>query len=399
MKNERIALYSAVGPELTRYDVDVAKLELTRRETIAAPSNVQYAWPHPSRKYLYLISSPGGPGGIAAKGGNHDLTAYRIDQETGVLARHGASQALTHRPLHVCVDETGTYALVAYNNPSALTVHRINPDGSVGDRVAQADDLDFGIFAHQVRTTPDNRFVILVTRGNSAAASKPEDPGALKFFRFSDGILTIAASVAPGMGYGFGPRHLDFHPDKPWVYVSLERQNQLSVFQYAQGVLRHMPELTRDTLAEPGNVRPRQLGGTVHVHPGGKFAYVANRADHATEVNGKRVFTGGENNIAVYALDQQSGAPTLIQHIDTEGFHVRTFALDPSGRMLVAASILSLSAGKGAAIKEVPAGLSVFRVGGDGRLEFVRRYDVATGDRTQFWMGIIGLAPVQGRPE
>lgn len=389
MKYQRIALYSAVGPELTRYDVDVAKLALTRRETITAPSNVQYVWPHPARKYLYLISSPRGPRDTGSKGGNHFLTGYRIDQETGALAQQGSSQALTHRPLHVCVDGTGTYVLVVYNNPSALTVHRINPDGSAGEPVEQAGDLDFGIFAHQVRFTPDNRFVILVTRGNSAAEGKPEDPGALKLFRFNDGILTNAGSTAPGMGYGFGPRHLDFHPGKPWVYVSLERQNQLSVFHYAEGELRHMPEFTRSTLAEPGNVRPRQLGGTIHVHPEGKVVYVANRADHAAEVNGRKVFAGGENNIAVYSIDAQTGAPTLIQHIDTEGFHVRTFALDPSGRMLVAASILSLSAGKGASLAEVPAGLSVFRVGGDGRLEFVRRYDVGAENKMQFWMGII----------
>ena len=69
MKNRKIALYSAVGPELTRYDVDVAKLALTRRETITAPSNVQYVWPHPTRKYLYLISSPRGPGEAARRAG------------------------------------------------------------------------------------------------------------------------------------------------------------------------------------------------------------------------------------------------------------------------------------------------------------------------------------------
>jgi len=57
--------------------------------------------------------------------------------------------------------------------------------------------------------------------------AKPEDPGALKIFGFEDGQLTNRASIAPGGGYGFGPRHLDFHPAQPWVYVSLERQNKL----------------------------------------------------------------------------------------------------------------------------------------------------------------------------
>lgn len=395
MKYKKIALYSAVGPELTHYDVDVEKLELTRRDSITALSNVQYVWPHPTTKTLYLISSPRKPGEINPKVGNDDLTACRIDQETGILTQLGSSHPLTHRPLHLCVDATGTYVLVAYNNPSAITVHRINSDGGLGEKVAQPDGLDFGIFAHQVRIAPDNRFVILVTRGNNAAEGRPEEPGALKLFRFSDGVLTNAGSIAPGKGFGFGPRHLDFHPSKLWVYVSLERQNQLSVFRYAEGDLQPLPDFTVTTLSAPGNVRPRQLGGTIHVHPNGKFVYVVNRADHATEVNGTKVFEGGENNIAVYAIDETSGAPTLIQHIDTEGIHVRTFALDPSGRMLIAASIITLSVAKGPRLAEVPAGLSVFRVGGDGRLKYVRRYDVETGNKMQFWMGIMGLAPTQ----
>jgi hypothetical protein len=31
------------------------------------------------------------------------------------------------------------------------------------------------------------------------------------------------------------------------------------------------------------------------------------------------------------------------------------------------------------------AGLSVFRVGEDGKLSFVRKYDVDVGDKTMFW--------------
>src|SRR5204862_370224 len=79
--------------------------------------------------------------------------------------------------------------------------------------------------------------VILVTRGHDAAGGKPEEPGALKVFDYEAGLLTNEASVAPNGGYGFGPRHLDFHPIKPWVYVSLERQNRLDMFAFDNGVL------------------------------------------------------------------------------------------------------------------------------------------------------------------
>lgn len=389
MNFKNVALYSGVGPDLTRFEVDVDKLELKKCETLAAPSNIQYVWPHPSRDFLYLISSPRRPREAHVVGGNHDITAYRIDRATGALTKHGASQPLTHRPLHVCVDAKGQYAFVAYNNPSALTVHRINGDGSVGEQVRQSADLDFGVFAHQVRLTPDNKYVILVTRGNSAAEGKPEDPGALKVFRLDDGILTPVASVAPGGGYGFGPRHLDFHPTKPWIYVSLERQDLLQVFRYQDDKFELIPEFTREILQDPKNKRPRQLGGTVHVHPNGRFVYIANRADQSTEVDGKKVFTEGENNIAVFEINQQTGEPKLIQHVDTEGIHVRTFALDPSGRMLVAASIMSLWVKQEANLVWKSAGVSVFKVGADGRLDYQRRYEVDAEKNMQFWMGLV----------
>ena len=45
----RVALYAAVGPELTHYEVDVEGASLTRRGTVAAPANIHYCWPHASR--------------------------------------------------------------------------------------------------------------------------------------------------------------------------------------------------------------------------------------------------------------------------------------------------------------------------------------------------------------
>jgi 6-phosphogluconolactonase len=47
-----VALYASVGPTLTHYDVDVPGAELSRRNSVTLPANVQYAWPHASRQYL-----------------------------------------------------------------------------------------------------------------------------------------------------------------------------------------------------------------------------------------------------------------------------------------------------------------------------------------------------------
>jgi 6-phosphogluconolactonase len=386
----RVALYASVGPELTQYDVDVEAAVLVRRGTVTLPANVHYAWPHASGRYLYVASSDSAPGAGSA-GDKHHVTAFGIDPATGGLSPHGEPIPLPTRPIHMTTDIPSDHLLVAFSNPSALRVYRVNPDATPDDEVRQPELIDAGIYGHQVRVSPDNRLAILVTRGHDAAAGKPEEPGALKIFQYKEGLLTDEVSVAPNGGYGFGPRHLDFHPSKPWVYVSLERQNKLDMFEITSGKLSAAPVFRKETLAEPGNIRGRQAAGTVHVHPNGRFVYAANRASSTVRVDGKSVFAGGENTFAVYEIDMTTGEPVPIQQVDTHGIHCRTFHIDPSGRMLVAAHIMALPVREGAAIRTVPASLAVFRIDDGGKVDFVRKYDVDVGSRTMFWMGMVPL--------
>lgn len=380
---DRVALYASVGPELTHYDVDVDAATLTRRATLTLPANVHYAWPHASRRFLYVASSDSQPGG-GPGGSTHHVTALAIDPASGALSRHGEPIALPTRPIHMTTDIPSQYILVAFSNPSGLRVYRVNPDGTPGAEIVQPDVVEPGIYAHQVRVRPDNRMAILVARGHDANGVKPEEPGALKVFAYRNGQLASEISVAPNGGFGFGPRHLDFHPSQPWIYVSLERQNRLDMFLWHETTVLAAPLYQRGTLAEPDNLRGRQAVGTVKVHPNGRTVYVANRASQTRDGR----FVGGENSLVVFRIDPASGEPTVIQHADTHGIHCRNFHIDPSGRLLVASHITGLqTTDRGF----VPACLSLFRIGDDGRLDFVRKYDVEVGDRQMFWMGMVAL--------
>lgn len=383
-KNQRVALYANVGSVLWHYDVDVDQGTLTRRSSFALPAGVQYAWPHVSRRCLYVVSSDW------AK--RHYLTALKINSATGELSRLGDSLSLPERPIHVTTDIPSAYVLVAFNAPSGVRIYRVQPDLSVGSEIPEAGVTDAGVFAHQIRVTPDDRHAILVTRGIPASATKPEQPGALKMFDYRSGVLSNEASIAPDEGRGFGPRHLDFHPTRPWVYVSLETQSKLLTYRLKNGRLADAPAFTTDTVADPNHKKPRQLAGAIHVHPNGRFVYVANRADSTVEFGGKKIFAGGENNIAVFSIDPVSGEPAAIQHIETGKVYPRTFQLDPSARILVAQHTLPVNVREGDEVRVVPAGFTVFRVGDDGKLTLERMYDVETGDETMFWMGIVKLA-------
>lgn len=391
MAANRIALYASVGPELTHYEVDVEAATLTRRGTVALPANVHYCWPHAARPILYAASSDSASGVGGFVGRNHHVTALAIDPASGALSRLGEPIPLPTRPIHMTTDIPSDHILVAFSNPSGLRVYRVNGDGTPGAEVEQPEPIDPGIYAHQVRVGLDNRKVILVARGHDAAGGKPEEPGALKVFDYRDGRLSNEVSVAPNGGYGFGPRHLDFHPTQNWVYVALERQNRLDVFDFANGTLSPEPIQRAGTLERPNEIRGRQVVGTVHVHPNGRTVYVANRASSTVEMHGERVFAGGENSLAVFAIDPASGAPTSIQHVDTRGIHCRTFHIDPSGRLLVAAHIMGLPVREEGGTRFVPACLSLFRIGVSGRLDFVRKYDVDVGERTMWWMGMVAL--------
>jgi 6-phosphogluconolactonase len=128
------------------------------------------------------------------------------------------------------------------------------------------------------------------------------------------------------------------------------------------------------------------------VHPSGTTVYLSNRANATVDFNEQRVFRGGENNIAVFSINPSTGEPTLIQHADPQSFHVRTFSIDPSGRILVAASINDMNVRDGDTVRRVPAALTVFRIGAHGNLAFVRKYDIALEGKLQWWTGFMGLA-------
>jgi len=129
--------------------------------------------------------------------------------------------------------------------------------------------------------------------------------------------------------------------------------------------------------------------GPIHVHPDGRFVYLGNRASGLIEVEGKKVAAGGENAISAFSIDQSTGEPKPLQAIDTHGFHPRTFSIDPSGRMLVVANLIAVPVRDGDNVKTQPVTLSTYKIGGDGRLSFVRSYEIETSGMTQWWSGFV----------
>src|SRR5256884_8530889 len=117
-ETRKVALYANVGADLTHYDVDVAGAALTKRATVTLPAGVQYAWPHVSRRYLYVATSSSASG-YGPAGTEHHVTAARIDPPPGALRQHGEAERPPTPPTHNCTDIPSEDILVATNHPSA----------------------------------------------------------------------------------------------------------------------------------------------------------------------------------------------------------------------------------------------------------------------------------------
>jgi 6-phosphogluconolactonase (cycloisomerase 2 family) len=175
------------------------------------------------------------------------------------------------------------------------------------------------------------------------------------------------------------------------AFVSIERQNQLYVYRLdAETGLGRAPMFVKTTLSNP-NPAVRQAAGAIHLHPTGKFVYLTNRASDLVERGGEKFLPGGENNVAVFAIDPATAEPRLIQNADSDAVELRTFGIEPSGRMLVAASIKPVPVRATAGTKTIPARLCLFHIGSDGRLDLKRHHDVETGNAQQFWSGMVTL--------
>src|SRR5262245_26882174 len=390
----RTIVYSALGREMEFFELDLGTADLARIGSIAFEAVIQYAWPNRARTMLYVATSNAGPM-CPIKRQEHFVHALRIEP-SGTLTPFGPAARLRHRPVHLTLDAEGRHVLLASIDPPHVTVRRIEPDGSVGAEVAQPP-LEFGPATHQVRVTPPGDVVVVPSCAHHPTGAIP---GSLRLFSYRDGRLgplaTVEADpagvaawrdVANG-AHGFAARHVDFHPTRPWMYLCLEAQGEIRLFDCGPGRVGPTARFAKSTLEGATRGGSTQWASAIHVHPGGGFVYVTNRARDTEPFGDGRVFAGGVNDVAVFAIDQATGEPTLIQHADTQGIFPRTFGIDPTGRLLVVGNEEPAFVRDGAGVRKMPPSLAVFRIGEDGRLDLARRHDHPDNGQVCWWVGV-----------
>jgi 6-phosphogluconolactonase len=209
--------------------------------------------------------------------------------------------------------------MTAQYGAGSVSSFRVGEDGGLSDAVTviqhQGSGADpkrqAGPHAHSIRMTPENKFAVACDLGLDKVLIYRVDQA--KGELVSHGFGTVPP--------GSGPRHLAFHTNGHFAFVNNEMKMTVSTMAYDGGKGALTLVDTVSTIPAEDRGMPGLSTAETVVHPNGKFVYVSNR---------------GHDTIAVLSCNATTGKLTLVANVKTEGRTPRNFALDLTGKWLIA---------------------------------------------------------------
>ena len=258
----------------------------------------------------------------SAHGDESYATAYSVNPESGNLAVLNQAATGGRNGVHLALNPTGRFLVVANYSAGNVGVLPVAADGRLGDAVHVAA-LPGTPGPHRVEQTSSHPHQVVFDRTGKfvLVPDKGLDRVFVFVFEAATGKLTPTAQGSAVMRTGSGPRHAAFHPRLTVVWVLNEIGNTVVTCQWEaeRGHLRPvqiLPSLPPDYTGE-------NTAAEIVVSPDGRFVYCSNR---------------GHDSIAVFAADPVTGLLTPVSWTPSQGRTPRFIALDPAGRFLYAAN-------------------------------------------------------------
>jgi 6-phosphogluconolactonase len=302
----------------------VSRLDMTTGvlappELAAESTSPSFLALHPTGNFLYAVNEindfEGQPVG--------SVSAFAIDRRSGRLTPINRQSSGGRGPAHLIVDAAGRNVLVANYGGGSAAVLPLDRTGALRPPSSVVEHTGSGVnpnrqqrpHAHAIQLDGENRFAYVPDLGIDK----------VMIYRFDGERGTLEPHDPPSVSVaaGAGPRHFAFHPQGRFAFVINELTCTITTFSLGPtpGALTAIH--TVSTLPAGESVQKGYSTAEIRVHPSGRFVYGSNR---------------GHDSIAVFALDQDSGRLTLVQHEPTQGSTPRNFGIDPSGRWLLAAN-------------------------------------------------------------
>ena len=300
---------TAEGISVYRFDQASGELELVH--TVRNVANPSFLAISADRRSLFAVNE-------LDRGG---VSAFARDPASGELTALNWQSSHGDSPCHISLSADGGHALVANYGSGTIAALPVGEDGRLdaASSVVQHEGSGAdpkrqdGPHAHMIAPTPEGRFVLASDLGTDSVMICRLEDGRL--VPNADGPASVAAEP------GAGPRHFAFAPDGKTAYVINELNSTLTVYSWDGTRGELIPRQTVSSL--PDGFDGRNTCAQVVVSPDGRIVYGSNR---------------GHDSIAIWAVDNASGALTAIGHEPTRGKDPRNFAIDPSGHWLLAAN-------------------------------------------------------------
>lgn len=249
------------------------------------------------------------------------VSSFKIDKQSAALALISTVSSSGRGPCYVGIDSEGKWMMVANYSSGNISLYTVDKEGGI---VASTDVVQHkGTGPDESRQKgPHAHYIHMGTGGLIYAA----DLGADKVFLYQlDGKRqSFVPHTYPYLSVpaGSGPRHVDFHPEAPFVYVLNELNGTVSGFMYDEKDQSFSIIETVSTM--PENFEGYNKSADIHVHPNGKFLYASNRGDL--------------NSISIFEIDEKSGKITLLGHQSEDIAWPRNFTISPNGEYMIVAN-------------------------------------------------------------
>jgi 6-phosphogluconolactonase len=306
----------ALGKGISVYRIDPGGNQSagwTLLQTIETVPNPQFIAFDRQQRFLYSVHGDG-----------TEVSAFAIDKPSGQLRFLNKQPTNGNNSTHLTPDPSNRYIVIG--NGPGVAVFPINPDGSLapfsamvpssGEVGPHRNQREAGPHPHYVSFDPSGRFLVAPDRGTDR----------ILIYRL-DGSTGKLAANDPGFAgtrRGAGPRHLAFHPAKPWAHVCDELDSTVTAFAWnsERGELKAFQVIPASPDTYMGNNSPAEI----QVAPSGSFVYVSNR---------------GHDSIVTFSVDLATERLAPVGWEPTQGHTLRFFTLDPTGGLLYAANLES----------------------------------------------------------
>jgi 6-phosphogluconolactonase (cycloisomerase 2 family) len=245
-------------------------------------------------------------------------TTFSVDPATGMLQRLNQAQTGGRNGVHLAIDPSGRFAVVANYGSGNVAVLPIRSDGRLDDAV-QVVALPGQPGPHRVEQSSSHPHHVVFAPGGRFLVVPDKGLDRVFIFRFdaATGKLTPSDQGAAVVRAGSGPRHVAFHPRLPVAWVVNEMASSITTYAWD---------------AEHGSLRPVQILPTLPPD----FTGESTIAEIAVPTSGRFVYCSnrGHDSVATFGADPRTGMLTSSGWTSANGRVPRYLGFDPSNSLL-----------------------------------------------------------------